>query len=67
MEEGVCEEFGGTSLAVELRLHTQNAGGPVLTPGQVTRSCMPQLKILHTTVKIKDPVCHNYDPAQPNK
>ena len=33
MEEGVCDEFRGTSLAVQwLRLHTQNAGGPVSTP-----------------------------------
>ena len=51
----------GTSLMVQwLRLHTPNAGGPGLIPGQGTRSHMPRLKILHATTK--DPPCHNKDP-----
>ncbi|TEA31286.1 hypothetical protein DBR06_SOUSAS710034, partial [Sousa chinensis] len=44
---------------VWLRLHTPNAGGPGLIPGQGTRShmpqlrvCMPQLKIPHAAMKI---------------
>ena len=49
-----------------LRLCTPSAGGPGSIPGQGTRShmlqlrvCMPQLKIPHATVKIKEPTCHN--------
>ena len=57
----------GTSLVAQwLRLHTRNAWGPVLIPGQRIRpymlqprvcilqlhSTMPQLKILHATMKI---------------
>ena len=43
----------GTSLVVQwLKLHAPNAGGPGLTPGQGTRSHMPQLKSLHVTMKI---------------
>ena len=38
-----------------LRLCTLKAGGPGLIPGQGTRFHMPQLMILHATVKIKDP------------
>ena len=35
----------GTSLVAQwLRLHSSNAGGPGLIPGQGTRSCKPQLK-----------------------
>ena len=38
----------GTPLVVQwLRLHTPNAGGPCLTPGQWTRAHMLQLKTLH--------------------
>ena len=52
----------GTSLVVQwLRLHTPNARGPGSIPGQETRSCMPQLKILHAATK--DPACGNEDPA----
>ena len=37
----------GTSLVVQwLRLRAPNAGGPGLTPGQGTRSHMPQLRVL---------------------
>lgn len=28
---------------------------------------MPQLRILHAMMKIKDPECQNKDPVQPNK
>ena len=28
-----------------LRLHTPNAEGPGINPGQETRSCMPQLRV----------------------
>ena len=31
-----------------LRLHTPNSGGPDLIPDHGTRSCIPQLKILHS-------------------
>ena len=42
-----------TSLVVQcLRLHTFNAGGLGSIPGQGTRPCTPQLKILHV-VKIQ--------------
>ena len=58
---------GRTSLEVRwLRLQPPNAGGPGFILGQGTRSHtmqprvhMLQLKILHTTTKIKDPVCPN--------
>ena len=42
-----------------------NAGGLGSTPGQGTRSDvlqpihMPQLKISHATMNVKDPTCHN--------
>ena len=36
-------------------------------PGQEIRSRMPQLKILHAAMKIKDPAYLNQDLAQPNK
>ena len=43
----------GTSLVVQWpRLHAPNAAGPGLIPGQGTRSCMLQLKILHDAKKI---------------
>ena len=49
----------GTSLVVQwLRLQGPNAGGPGSIPGEGTRS--------HTS-RLKDPQCHNSDPAQPNK
>ena len=35
-----------------LRLHTPNAGGPGLIPGQGTRSCMPQLRAHMPQLKI---------------
>ena len=35
-----------------LRCCAPNAGGPGSIPGQGTRSCLPQLKILHTAMKI---------------
>ena len=35
-------------------------------PGHGTRSHTRQLKILHATRKITDPVGHNKDPVQPN-
>ena len=49
-----------------LRLHALKAGGPVSIPGQ-TRSHVPQLDILHAIAKIKDPVCRNEHPEQPNE
>ena len=57
----------GISLVVQwLRLHTPNAGGLGSVPSQGIRShkpqlnvCGPQLKILHTAKKIKDPPCYN--------
>ena len=36
-----------------------NAGGLGLIPGQGSRCHMPQQKILHATVKTKDPTCCN--------
>ena len=39
-----------------LRSHALNAGGPGSISGQETRSHMPQLKILHAAMKVKDPV-----------
>ena len=43
----------GTSLAVQwLRLCASNAGGLGLIPSQRIRSCVPQLKILHATMKM---------------
>ena len=43
----------GTSLVVQwLRLHTPNAGGLGLIPGQGTRSHVQQLKILQAATKI---------------
>ena len=57
----------GTSLVVQgLRFHTPDAGGLGSISGQGTKSYMLQLKILRAPTKIKDPVCHNEDPAQPN-
>ena len=48
----------GTSLVAQwLRLHAPNAGIPSSIPGQGIRSHMLQLKILHATMKIKDPAC----------
>ena len=38
-----------------VKLPAPNSGGPSLIPGQGTRSHMPQLKILHAAMKIKDP------------
>ena len=57
----------GTSLVVQwLRLHAPDAGGLGSIPVQGTRSHnlqlrvhMPQLKILHSAMKIQDPECYN--------
>ena len=58
----------GTSLVVQwLRLHAPDARGPGPILSQGTRSHMLQLKILHASTKIEDPVCHNSEPVQPNK
>ena len=67
--------MGGISLVVQwLRLHAPNAGGLSSIPSQGTRSHMQATKsshatakILHAAVKTQDSVCHNQDPAQPNK
>ena len=42
-----------------LRLQAPSAGGLGLIPGQGTRSRMPQLKILHVTMKTEEPTCCN--------
>ena len=49
-----------------LRLHTPNAGGLGLIPGQGNRSHMlqlrvpmPQVKILDSAVEIRDTMCHS--------
>ena len=53
-----AKSVSGTCLMVQwLRLHTANAEGLGLIPGQGTRSHMLQLK---------DPACHNQDLVQPN-
>ena len=58
----------GTSLVVQwLRLYTPNAGSLGSIPGQETRSHMLQLRIQHVAMKIKNPVCHNQNPAQTNQ
>ena len=62
----------GTFLVVQwLILHAPNERGLGLIPGQGTRShvlnlrvYMPQLKIPHATMKIKNPMCCNWDPVQ---
>ena len=49
-----------TSLVVQwLGLHAPNVGDPGLIPGQETRVYVPQLKILHATVKFEDSACCN--------
>ncbi|TEA25347.1 hypothetical protein DBR06_SOUSAS3010016, partial [Sousa chinensis] len=46
------------SLVVQqLRLHAPNAGGLGSTPGEGTRSCMPQLRAC--VPHLKDPTCCN--------
>ena len=46
------QEFLGTSLVVQwLRLNAPNIEGPGSIPGQGTRSCWPQLKLLCATSK----------------
>ena len=46
----------GTTMVVQwVKLPAPNSGGPSLIPGQGARSHLPQLKILHATMKIKDP------------
>ena len=55
-------DFPGGTVAKTL---CSNAGGLGSTPGQGTRSDvlqpihMPQLKISHATMNVKDPTCHN--------
>ena len=46
-----------------LRLCAPNAGGLGSIPGQGTRSHMPQLKILHATMKTEDPKYCNLRPS----
>ena len=49
----------GSSLVVHwLGCWAPNAGGLGSTPGQETRSHMPQLKIPHAIKKTEDAVCH---------
>ena len=49
----LIENNPGTSLVVQwLRLHTPNAGGSGLIPGQGTRSHMPQLRVHMPQLKI---------------
>ena len=51
-----------TSLVVQrLRLQAPNAGGLGMIPGQVTRSCMRQLRACMP--QVKDPTRRNEDPA----
>ena len=67
-------QLPGTSLVVQgLRLHAPNGGGQGWIPSQGARShrlqlrvympelrtCLPQLKAPHASVKIKDPMCAN--------
>ena len=50
-----------TSLVVQcLRLHTFRAGGLGSIPGQGTRSCTPQLTILHAATKIQSSQINKY-------
>ena len=37
------------------RLHAPNAGGPGLIPGQGTRSCVPQLRVLMLQLRVHMP------------
>ena len=54
------KEIRGTLLVLQwLRLQAPNTGGPGSIPGQGTRSHMPQLKILHAAMKIKNPKSRN--------
>ena len=46
-----------------LRLRAPNAGGLGSIRGQGTRSHMPQLKILHATMKTEDPKYCNLRPS----
>ena len=63
----ILSQTTGTSLVVPwLGLGTPEAGGSDSIPSQGAgpqvpqlRVCMPQLKILHATLNIKDSVCHN--------
>ena len=59
------QQKGGPAVKCR-RFYDPNSGSPGSTPGQGTRShmpqlraCMPQLKISHAATKIKDPACHN--------
>ena len=54
----ISKNFLGTSLVVQwLRFHAPSAGSPGSIPGQGTGSHMPQLKIPHVPMKIKDATC----------
>ena len=49
--------------------HSQypNAEGPSAIPGQGTRACALELKILYAATKIEDPVCYNEHAVKINK
>ena len=53
----VPQEFPASPV-VKIPHCISKAGGPDLIPGQGTGSHMPQLKVLHVAMKIKDPMCH---------
>ena len=70
-EHRTDEDFPGAS-AAKTRLRvlsslTPNAGGLGSIPAQGTRSHLPQRKIPSAATKVKDPMCINSDPVQPNK
>ena len=58
MRKNILNESVGISLVVQW-FHAPNAEGLGSIPGQGTRSHMPQLKITHAAMKIKDPECLN--------
>ena len=61
-DQGTLELRHGISLVVQgLTPQAPNAGGldSILDQGTINRSHMPQLKSLHATVKIKDPMYQN--------
>ena len=64
VEKSQLWDFAGGPGAKTMSLRQGVQG---LIPGRGTRSCMPQLKIWHATVKIKVPTCCDQDLVQPNK
>lgn len=52
-----CHYLVTSLVAQRLRLRAPNAGGLSSTPGQGTRSCMPELKLPPTVMKTQDPLC----------